>query len=340
MLPILRTVFIGRDAVKRQVFNRSCIHELNMPICAAFTRSEEALSFIRTHGCDAVYIEGTDAQAVETIQKIRQLDPFIRIGMEIDTIDGLKPYVVSFTEETYSDCAALLLGRLLFEDTELLRETAYQEILHGIDQHGDPWERYAGLPDPIKAHSERVADLTEKLAVMVRDAKLYEEDTYETMELRPECIGNVRKAALLHDVGKAYLPAELLQPDRFLTRAERMLTLMHTVFSERLLEAYQLPLMVDEDLTGDTLLRYMAQEMACNHHEHFDGTGLPYSRYAGDCSLWARLCQVANAFDVLTHEGLHGEALDAGAAVGWIGKQAGKWFDPAVCEVFETYGNA
>lgn len=92
-------------------------------------------------------------------------------------------------------------------------------------------------------------------------------------------------AALFHDVGKCFVPVEILQKPDKLEQAELRFILRHPVDSGRML----LPKFGEQ-----------IAEIARNHHERLDGTGYPRGLRAEDISLSSQIVAVADAFDAMT----------------------------------------
>ena len=92
-------------------------------------------------------------------------------------------------------------------------------------------------------------------------------------------------AALFHDVGKCFVPVEILQkPDR-LEHAEMRYILRHPMDSGRML----LPKFGEQ-----------IAEIARNHHERLNGSGYPRGLRAEDISLSSQIVAVADVFDAMT----------------------------------------
>jgi len=129
-------------------------------------------------------------------------------------------------------------------------------------------------------------------------------------------------AALLHDIGKARVPREvLLKPDR-LTADERAVVARHTVEGAYLLR----------ELTGQARL---AMVVAFEHHAHFDRSGYPPLVAKTAPNPLARVVEVAEFYDAATHaaRGLRRPMLPSDA-VRMVLARAGQIFDPVVAEVF------
>ncbi len=92
-------------------------------------------------------------------------------------------------------------------------------------------------------------------------------------------------AALFHDVGKCFVPTEILQKPDKLEQAEMRYILRHPIDSGRML-----------------LQNFGEQiaEIARNHHERLDGSGYPRGLRAEDISLSSQIVAVADVFDAMT----------------------------------------
>ena len=94
-------------------------------------------------------------------------------------------------------------------------------------------------------------------------------------------------AALFHDVGKCFVPTEILQKPDKLEQAEMRYILRHPIDSGRML----LPNFGEQ-----------IAEIARNHHERLDGSGYPRGLRAEDISLSSQIVAVADVFDAMTSD--------------------------------------
>lgn len=98
----------------------------------------------------------------------------------------------------------------------------------------------------------------------------------------------LRRAALLHDVGKLGVSNTILDKPGRLDADEWVAVKMHAVYSEEILARIPpfLPL----------------ARVAAAHHERLDGTGYPRGVAAGDIALETRIITVADIFDAISAE--------------------------------------
>lgn len=129
-------------------------------------------------------------------------------------------------------------------------------------------------------------------------------------------------ASPMHDIGKIGIPdAILLKPGK-LTPQQWQIMKTHAQIGAEL-------------LSGDTSdLMLMAKDIACHHHEKYDGTGYPGGLSGEDIPIAARVAAVADVFDALTSKRPYKEAWSFESAVSYIVENSGKHFDPQLVELF------
>ncbi len=197
------------------------------------------------------------------------------------------------------------------------------------------WHR--GLEASVAARTEELelarAETLERLA---RAAEFRDDDTQQHAErigrlaarvgarmgMEPQVLGDLRRAAPLHDIGKIAVPdAILLKPGR-LTEEEFRIVRHHTTAGAAILGGSSSP-----------VLR-MAEAIALCHHERWDGGGYPQGRRGDAIPLEARIVAVVDVFDALTHERPYKDAWPLERALEEIRAGAGTQFDPAVVSAF------
>ena len=120
-------------------------------------------------------------------------------------------------------------------------------------------------------------------------------------------------AALLHDIGKLFIPVKILNKAGSLTRAEYRLVKWHTWFGYLLLKVLGYP------------------EMICraveNHHERYDGNGYHKKKDAG---LFAEIISVADAYDAMKNCRPYREKMEEMEIFCAMATGSGKQFNPDV----------
>jgi polar amino acid transport system substrate-binding protein len=156
-----------------------------------------------------------------------------------------------------------------------------------------------------QGHSERVAKYAVKVA--------------EKLDLPPEKIKKIYWASLLHDIGKIYVPQNILNKNGRLTQDEFEIIKIHPIKSEEILKQ------VDEfkDLA----------EIVRHHHERWDGLGYPDGLSAYEIPLESRIIAMSDAFDAMTSERPYKRAMTLEEAILEIEKNKGTQFDPQIAEI-------
>jgi HD-GYP domain-containing protein (c-di-GMP phosphodiesterase class II) len=126
-------------------------------------------------------------------------------------------------------------------------------------------------------------------------------------------------AGLLHDVGKAYIPLEVLNKPGSLSSAECEIMRAHPRLGyDSLIEA---------GYTVEPVL-----DAVLHHHERLDGSGYPEASSGNEISLITRIASVADVYDAVTSQRVYHSALAPSVALRMIRKRAGIDFDSAVAQ--------
>lgn len=157
-------------------------------------------------------------------------------------------------------------------------------------------------------HTVRVGDMCAEIAHLLGQDPVWSE--------------RLRLAARLHDIGKVAIPDSILLKPGPLTPAEFEVMKTHTTLGARILSGSNSPLV------------RLAEEVALNHHERWDGTGYPNAIGGTEVPMSGRICAVADVFDALTSERVYKKAWSVPDAVRYIARAAGTQFDPQVVEAF------
>jgi len=131
---------------------------------------------------------------------------------------------------------------------------------------------------------------------------------------------SLKYASLLHDAGKADIPAEILTKTTKLTDEEYSIIKKHPVRGAQILRPLQ-------------ILR-PAIPIIMYHHEKYNGTGYPSQLKGGQIPLGARIMSVADAFEAMVYGRPYRQRMDIASAIKEVKKKSGSQFDPKVVEVF------
>ncbi len=182
------------------------------------------------------------------------------------------------------------------------QQRAYEATISALCQAVETKDFYT------RGHSERVS----RGAVMIATE----------IGMRPERVGAIAYAGMLHDVGKLGVPTSVLQKRGSLTDDEYAAIQLHPM---RGLDIVREIGFLDEALAG-----------IMHHHERIDGRGYPMGLAGDEIPEFARVLGVADAFDAMTSDRSYRGARPIPEAVAELRKWAGKQFDPAFVDAFLT----
>lgn len=207
-----------------------------------------------------------------------------------------------------------------------------------LQQHNEEMEEriYERTSELDQAHLEVKEAQMEIISRLAVAGELHDNDTgdhtrrvsliasliAQSLDLPVEQVELLRQAAPLHDVGKIGVSDPILLKQGPLTREEFESMKTHCRIGAQVLSG------------GSAELVKMAEVIALNHHERWDGTGYPQGLRGKEIPLMARILSVADVFDALTHERPYKAAWPVQDATAEIQIQSGRQFDPQVVEAF------
>jgi PAS domain S-box-containing protein/putative nucleotidyltransferase with HDIG domain len=161
------------------------------------------------------------------------------------------------------------------------------------------------IRDPYTAgHQRRVSQLAAAIAT--------------EMGLSREIIEGVRVAGMVHDIGKIYIPAEILSKPAKLNDMEYRMIKQHSKLSYDILNTIEFP--------------WPVATIVYQHHERFDGSGYPRGLSGKDITLEARILAVADVVEAMASHRPYRAALGIEKALDEISQQRGKLYDPDIVD--------
>ena len=213
------------------------------------------------------------------------------------------PEWLTFFEMMANQAAIAIDSTELFENLQranLELSLAYDTTLEG-------WVRALDLRDKeTEGHTQRVAEITAQLA--------------RAMGVDDTSLSQIRRGALLHDIGKMGVADSILHKPGPLNAEEWEVMRKHPVYAFELLSPI-------------TYLRQSLDIPYC-HHEKWDGSGYPQGLKAEQIPLAARIFAIVDVWDALRSDRPYRPAWESSRVTEYINEQSGKHFDPAVVSVF------
>lgn len=157
--------------------------------------------------------------------------------------------------------------------------------------------------DPYTAgHEARVAELAVAIG--------------QEMQLPQTQLEGIRLGAMIHDLGKIYIPAEILNRPGKLSAMEKGLIKTHPE--------------VGYDIVRNIDFIWPVKEMVLQHHERMDGSGYPSGLKGEQIVIEARIIAVADVVEAMSSHRPYRPALGIVHALDEIRSGSGTHYDPAV----------
>jgi putative nucleotidyltransferase with HDIG domain len=206
---------------------------------------------------------------------------------------------VSQSPEFWDVLAGDKLDDILFSMEPALETAPVDESY--MDEIASAFADVVDAKSPFTAgHSERVTLYTDMIA--------------EELGLAAPHRRWLRRAALLHDIGKLAVSNMILDKPGKLDEDEWLSIRDHPLHSERILQRVG----AFADIAP----------IAGAHHEKLNGKGYPYGLERDEICLEARILTVADVFDALSADRPYRRAMDIAEAVALMEKDSGTAFDP------------
>jgi PAS domain S-box-containing protein len=210
---------------------------------------------------------------------------------------------ISYFETLATQAAIAIENASLVENLQ----RSNMELILAYDATIEGWSRALDLRDrETEGHTQRVTEMVLELAekIGMSDA--------EKLDLR--------RGALLHDIGKMGVPDSILLKPGSLTESDWEIMRQHPLY------AFQM-------LSPISYLKHALDVPYC-HHEKWDSTGYPRGLKGEAIPLAARLFAIVDVFDALTSNRPYSPAWPLEEVYRYIQEQAGRHFDPSIVKIF------
>lgn len=248
--------------------------------------------------------------------------------------DGTTPFKVVLSYVNYTDRFSLLVSietnKDRFSDKSIEIFKAFNNISKiffekklELDNIQDIYFKFA---EKLASVAEGHDDLTGKHIFRVGEISSY---LAEKMGFNSKDVERIRRFAPLHDIGKIYVPYEILNKKDKLTDEEWEEMKMHTIYAKKLLD-------------NDNYFE-LALNIALYHHENYDGSGYPYGLKGERIPMEAMLVKIADIYDALRSKRSYKDAYSHEKVLEIIinGDDRVKLehFNPNLLEIFKKYNN-
>jgi len=215
----------------------------------------------------------------------------------------MKAEWLKFLETLAGQAAIAIDNATLFADLQ----RSNRDLTEAYDTTLEGWSAALDLRDKeTEGHTQRVTRMTVRLA--------------ERMGVGHQELIQIRRGALLHDIGKMGIPDRILLKHDQLTEEEWAIMRMHPTYAFQMLKpiAY---------LAGALDIPYC-------HHEKWDGSGYPRGLKGEEIPLGARIFSIVDVYDALASDRPYRVAWSQDKALEYIRGLSGTHFEPRVVEAF------
>jgi putative two-component system response regulator len=270
-----------------------------LALCASF-RPDLILLDILMAGMDGFEV----CRRVKATPETRLTPVVLITGLSAteDRINGINAGADDFLSKPIDFNELLARARSLLRLKQITDELENAEsvlfaLAHSIEAR-DPYTR---------GHCERLAEMSARLG--------------EKLGLTEEHIRALRRAGIVHDVGKVVVPDAILLKPGPLSPEEIEVMRKHPVQGERIcapLRTFRLVL---------PIIRH--------HHERHDGSGYPDGLRGAEIPLTAAILQLADVYDALTTDRPYRKASPSEVALGIMQAEAARgWWDHDLLDAF------
>ena len=286
-------------------------HIVELILCDINMPGETGLEFIRFvfseyQDISAIMVTAMDdPQVAESVFEIGVYDyitkPITRSSVLIAVTNALHRRELELTNKQYQNN----LEKMVADRTISLEKTMRQlrkvldGIIHTIALTVETRDPY------VAGHQRRVADLARAIAI--------------EMKLSYEVVEGTYLAGVIHDLGKIYIPSEILSKPGLLTKNEFNLIKDHPQAGFDILKTIEFP--------------WPIAQITYQHHERLDGSGYPLGLSKENILIQARIIAVADVVEAIASHRPYRPALGIEAALKEIYERKETHFDPVVTQI-------
>lgn len=285
-------------------------------------KSDEDVTKVRELGVHEIYIDTTQGLDVE----------------EAPTQEEAAHKVDEVLEAIATDAAAPIRHDAVRREVERARSLHNEANRIVRDMMGDIRLGKQIQLEQIEPLVERIVDsIFRQQDAMLPLARLKDHDEYtfqhsvsvcalmtsfaRTLKLPRDIIHEIAVGALLHDVGKAKVPDEILNKPAKLTDAEFLKMKSHVVQSKIILQ-------------GTPGISQVALDVAAQHHERFDGTGYPNKLKGDEISLYGQMGAIVDVYDAITSNRVYHKGMAPTEALRKLLEWSKFHFNPTLVQAF------
>jgi PAS domain S-box-containing protein/putative nucleotidyltransferase with HDIG domain len=206
----------------------------------------------------------------------------------------------------YQDITAQKMADLARLEAQQKLKASFVQINKAFQSFVDATVKLVEMRDPYTAgHQSRVSELATAIGA--------------ELKLSQARIEGIKLSGLVHDIGKIYVPAEILSRSGELTDLQYEIVKTHVVTGYDILKTIEFP--------------WPIAKIIRQHHERLDGSGYPDNLTGNNICLEARIIAVADVTESMTSHRPYRSAHSLDEAISEISDHKGTLYDPDVVDV-------
>jgi HD-GYP domain-containing protein (c-di-GMP phosphodiesterase class II) len=213
--------------------------------------------------------------------------------LEYDTegkISGVRTTMVDITERKKAEESV----KLSLEKLQLSMESTILAMAKIVEMK-DPY---------TSGHQRRVAQLAGAIG--------------RELGLSNEQVEGIHMSTVIHDIGKIYVPAEILSKPGKLTEIEFSMIKTHPKVSYDILKMVEFP--------------WPIAKIVLQHHERLDGSGYPLGLSGEDIMIEAKILSIADVVEAIAFHRPYRSAVGIDKALEEISTKKGLLYEPAIVD--------
>jgi len=243
--------------------------------------------------------------AIPLIQETKILGSLSVFASEADAFDKESVLLLSTLADDLSYGIAATRMRERMDKVEGELRQSQERIQRTVEITVKALASTVEMRDPYTAgHQRRVAQLASAIA--------------EEVGLSKERIANVKIAGIIHDIGKIYIPVEILSRPGRLTEYEISIIRAHPQYGH--------------DIMQETEIPFPIADIIVEHHERINGTGYPNGKRGHEILLESKILSVADVVEAMSSHRPYRAALGIDTALEEIERFKGIFYEPAVVD--------
>jgi putative nucleotidyltransferase with HDIG domain len=314
----LMHVFQNGGQIAQELMETRC--DRGAEIARKMRFSEDVVAAIRSfdeHWDGGGMPAGLSGEAIPIYSRISLIAQIVDVFQTASGIDAAKQEIRNRTDTWFEPRLAAAFERVAAQDEfwATLRSEDLQTIIFDLEpaqQRTFVDEAY--LDDIAAAFAQVIDSKSPYTSGHSERVTLFSDLLAEQLEFSPEQRRWLKRAALLHDIGKLGVSNTILDKPAKLDDVEWTAMKKHTTLGESILSR----IAAFKDLAA----------IAGGHHEKLDGTGYPRGLKDKEISLEIRIVTTADIFDALTANRPYRAAMPVDKALSIMTEMVGTAIDP------------